>query len=226
MQAGAAWSAVGDQAAGGVWYIVAIVLPLVFAGLLLFFVLRAILRQRRYRVVGSFDKEDERAVHQALAEAERRTVGEILPVVVERSDPHPGADWLAALGWSQIEAHIAHTSARLKARIRERPHLHLYTPLPFAQSSGLTAFSVEGWQAGEVSTRLRQEARIHVRVVPHCNALRISTPCFVDEGDIVLQALLLAHLAQHLGIRHEAVLELHLGLQIGRRAHGVENLLY
>jgi putative membrane protein len=47
--------------------------------------------------VRSFGDADRRAVHEALAEAERRTVGEILPVVVERSDPHPAADWLAAL---------------------------------------------------------------------------------------------------------------------------------
>jgi selenocysteine lyase/cysteine desulfurase len=93
-------------------------------------------------------------------------------------------DWLAALGWPEIEAHIARMSDTLKAQINERPHLRLLTPLSFTQSSGLTAFCVEGWQAGEVSTQLRQKARIHVRVVPHYNALRIATPCFVNEQDI------------------------------------------
>jgi selenocysteine lyase/cysteine desulfurase len=93
-------------------------------------------------------------------------------------------DWLAALGWPEIEAHIARMSDLLKAQINERPHLRLLTPLPFACSSGLTAFQVEGWQAGKVSTQLRQKARIHVRVVPHYNALRIATPCFVNEQDI------------------------------------------
>jgi len=95
-------------------------------------------------------------------------------------------DWLAALGWPEIEAHIARMSDTLKAQISERPHLNLLTPLPFAQSSGLTAFRVEGWQAGEVSAQLRQRARIHVRVVPHYNALRIATPCFVNEQDVDL----------------------------------------
>ncbi len=65
--------------------------------MLLFLVVRAIFRQRRYRVASSFTEDDRRAVREAVAAAERRTVGEILPVVVERSDPHPGADWLAAL---------------------------------------------------------------------------------------------------------------------------------
>ena len=65
--------------------------------MLLFLVVRAIFRQRRYRVASSFTEDDRRAVREAVAAAERCTVGEILPVVVERSDPHPGADWLAAL---------------------------------------------------------------------------------------------------------------------------------
>jgi putative membrane protein len=65
--------------------------------LLLFFVVRALVRQRRYRAVGTFSEDDRRIVREAIARAEKKTVGEILPVVVERSDPHPGANWLAAL---------------------------------------------------------------------------------------------------------------------------------
>jgi putative membrane protein len=95
-----AWSAVGAQAASGsVWTVLGVVGPSVCAAVLLFFVVRAIVRHGRYRVVASFDGEDERAVREAVAEAERRTVGEILPVVVERSDGHPGADWMAALAF-------------------------------------------------------------------------------------------------------------------------------
>ena len=91
------WGGAGEQAASAVWQVIGIAGPAIFTTLLVFFILRAIIRQRRYRVVGAFDEEDRRAVHQAIAEAERKTVGEILPVVVERSDPHPGANWLAAL---------------------------------------------------------------------------------------------------------------------------------
>ena len=93
------WSAVGDQAGTGIWYLVAIALPLIFVALFAFFVLRALVRQGRYRVARAFGDEDHRVVHEALAAAERNTVGEILPVVVERSDPHPGAEWLAALSF-------------------------------------------------------------------------------------------------------------------------------
>jgi putative membrane protein len=93
------WTAVGEQAGAGLWYLVVIALPMLFVALLAFFVVRALVRQGRYRAVTVLGDDDHRAVHQALAEAERKTVGEILPVVVERSDPHPGADWLAALSF-------------------------------------------------------------------------------------------------------------------------------
>jgi putative membrane protein len=93
------WSAVGEQASAGTLYLIGVVVPLFFLLLLLLFVLRALARQGRYRVVRAFGEPDRQAVRASLAEAERRTVGEILPVVVERSDPHPGADWLAALSF-------------------------------------------------------------------------------------------------------------------------------
>ena len=90
-------SAVGEQVTGGLWHTVTTITPWIFAALLLFFVLRALLRQRRYSAVNTFSEEDRRIVRDAIARAEKKTVGEILPVVVERSDPHPGANWLAAL---------------------------------------------------------------------------------------------------------------------------------
>ena len=82
---------------GGLWHTVTATAPWIFAGLLCFFVLRALVRQRRYSAVGVLNEEDLRVVREAIAGAEKKTVGEILPVVVERSDPHPGANWLAAL---------------------------------------------------------------------------------------------------------------------------------
>lgn len=68
-----------------------------FAGGLGTLLLRAYLRRPRYRAHGILTEDDLGAVHAALAAAERRTVGEILPVVLERSDRHEGAAWLAAL---------------------------------------------------------------------------------------------------------------------------------
>lgn len=92
------WSSAGGELVSvGLWDRVTMVTPWVFAALLLFFVLRALLRRRRYRAVGTFSEEDRRIVREAITRAEKKTVGEILPVVVERSDPHPAANWLAAL---------------------------------------------------------------------------------------------------------------------------------
>jgi putative membrane protein len=88
---------VSEQVSGGLWHTVTSIFPWVFAGLLLIFVVRALVRHRRYSAVGALNEEDLRLVRIAIAQAERKTVGEILPVVVERSDPHPGANWLAAL---------------------------------------------------------------------------------------------------------------------------------
>ncbi|MSR60958.1 MAG: hypothetical protein EXS08_00730 [Planctomycetes bacterium] len=81
-----AWSARGGQLA-------LLVLGLGYLAL----VVRALRRQRWYRAEGVLSPADIEALHAALATAERRTVGEILPVVLERSDRHPGACWLAAL---------------------------------------------------------------------------------------------------------------------------------
>ena len=92
------WStAGGEQLSVGLWHQFTMIIPWVFAGLLLFFVLRALLRHRRYSAVGTFNEDDQRMVREAIERAEKKTVGEILPVVVERSDPHPGANWMSAL---------------------------------------------------------------------------------------------------------------------------------
>ena len=92
--------------------------------------------------------------------------------------------WLANLGWDNITQYIAGLSGYLKARILERPYLHLLTPVPFEQSSGLTTFVMDEWNAGELSRELWQRARIRVRVIPHYNATRIATAHFNNEADV------------------------------------------
>jgi putative membrane protein len=87
----------GTGETAGLFQTVLEVLPWVFAALLLVLIVRALVRHRRYRAVGVLDEDDRRSVREAIARAEKKTVGEILPVVVERSDPHPGANWMAAL---------------------------------------------------------------------------------------------------------------------------------
>ncbi len=59
--------------------------------------LRAWWRRERYRAVVVLDEAAQADVRAAVRAAETRTVGEVVPVIVERSDRHPGARWGAAL---------------------------------------------------------------------------------------------------------------------------------
>lgn len=70
--------------------------PWFLLALFVFAIARAVWLRARYRGVVVLGDAAQQAVHDALVAAERRTVGEIVPVVVERSDRHPGACWLAA----------------------------------------------------------------------------------------------------------------------------------
>ena len=93
-------------------------------------------------------------------------------------------DWFEGLGWENVYSHIAALSAYLKECILEWPFLRLLTPLSFEESSGLTSFVVDGHVAGEVSKALREQWKIHVRVIPHYNAIRISTAHFNNREDL------------------------------------------
>jgi putative membrane protein len=71
--------------------------PWVLGAIFVVLLVRALMQQRRYRAVAVFDTAAQSAVHDALLMAESHTVGEIVPVVLERSDRHPSAEWLSAL---------------------------------------------------------------------------------------------------------------------------------
>ncbi len=92
--------------------------------------------------------------------------------------------WVGALGWDRIEQHMAALSAYLKERVARRPYLHLLTPRDWAESSGLTSFSMDGQQAPDLAATLRTRWRIHVRVVTHYNAIRVATAFFNNREDI------------------------------------------
>jgi selenocysteine lyase/cysteine desulfurase len=93
-------------------------------------------------------------------------------------------DWFESLGWQPVYDHIAALSGYLKACILERPFLKLLTPVDFEDSSGLTTFVIVGHEAGQVSQALREKHRIHTRVIPHYNALRLSTAHFNNVADV------------------------------------------
>jgi putative membrane protein len=70
--------------------------PAVFAGLLAFLVVRALVRARRYRAVDVLSEAERDALRERVAVIEARSDGELLVVVVERADAHPDAPWKAA----------------------------------------------------------------------------------------------------------------------------------
>jgi L-cysteine/cystine lyase len=93
-------------------------------------------------------------------------------------------DWFDSLGWDNVYGHVAELSAQLKQLIQQRPYLRLLSPVPFEQSSGLTAFVIEEHVAQEVSATLREKWHMYTRVIPHYNALRIATAHFNNREDL------------------------------------------
>lgn len=65
--------------------------------LILYLIARGVLRRDRYLAVDVLSSEDIETLREEIVAAEKRTVGEIVPVIVERSDRHPAANWLSAL---------------------------------------------------------------------------------------------------------------------------------
>ncbi|MEM7305897.1 MAG: TPM domain-containing protein [Planctomycetota bacterium] len=96
LQNGGEWSAGHAAGEGWLWWL-SILSATAFAALYLGLLVRAVRRGRRYLAVAELDETHRTQVAGAVAEAEKRTVGEIVPAVVERSDPHPQAGWIAGL---------------------------------------------------------------------------------------------------------------------------------
>lgn len=71
--------------------VIAVVLALGYAAL----VVRAAARSRRYRATDVLTPADREALLAEVAAVERRTIGEVVPVVLERSDRHPVASWIS-----------------------------------------------------------------------------------------------------------------------------------
>jgi selenocysteine lyase/cysteine desulfurase len=93
-------------------------------------------------------------------------------------------DWFEELGWDNVYRHVAALADHFKERIQERPGLRLLTPVEAEHSAGLTSFVIEGHQAQEVSQAMREKHNIYLRVIPHYNAIRVSTAHFNNPEDI------------------------------------------
>jgi putative membrane protein len=126
--------------------------PWVLAAIFIALLLRAVAHQRRYRAVAVFGTEAQSAVHDALLSAEAGTVGEIVPVVLERSDRHPEADWLSALVTLLIG------TALLQGQLPwHAPHLLILCQLGLGAFGFLLARALPAWKRLFVSERRATE---------------------------------------------------------------------
>jgi selenocysteine lyase/cysteine desulfurase len=92
-------------------------------------------------------------------------------------------DWYDSLGWENVYRHIASLSDYAKQGILARPYLQLMSPRRFEESSGLVTFKAPGNACFDIGRQLREQYKIVVRLIPHYNAVRISTAHFNNEED-------------------------------------------
>ena len=89
------WEAAGH--AGGWVEWLGRVAPWALVALVCVVLVRALVRRGRYRALTVLGEAEQERVRAEIAAAESRTLGEIVPVVLERSDRYPGAEWCAAM---------------------------------------------------------------------------------------------------------------------------------
>jgi selenocysteine lyase/cysteine desulfurase len=92
-------------------------------------------------------------------------------------------DWYEGLGWDKVYGYIVKLNQYAKQRILERPYLQMLSPQSFEDSSGLVTFKAPGNAAFEIGRQLREKYKIVVRLIPHYNAVRVSTAHFNNEAD-------------------------------------------
>lgn len=92
-------------------------------------------------------------------------------------------DWLASLGWSNVQSRQRALAAYLRQRLIAQPGITMHTPLDWERSSALTTFSVAGHKGTDLANALCQQG-IHTRPVEEFDALRISTAYFNTEAEI------------------------------------------
>ncbi|MBK6938761.1 MAG: hypothetical protein IPH13_00950 [Planctomycetes bacterium] len=89
------WGAPAHAATTPWWLLYCVICRGIVLTMLGFLLLRALIRHRRYNALDQVRAADVDELTDVVRAAERRTSGEIVVVVLERSDRFPGANWLA-----------------------------------------------------------------------------------------------------------------------------------
>ncbi len=103
--------------------------------------------------------------------------------------------FIEPIGVGNIEARNLQLASRLKAQLRESPHVTVLSPEDGPLASGLVSFAVEGWQPDALDDHLWEHNRIVVRHIEHPEGVRASLHFFNTEEEVDQLAAAVRNLA-------------------------------
>ena len=92
--------------------------------------------------------------------------------------------FIESIGVGDIEARNLQLASRLKAQLRESPHVAVLSPEDGPLASGLVSFAVEGWAPDALDDHLWEHNRIVVRHIEHPEGVRASLHFFNTEEEV------------------------------------------
>ena len=105
------------------------------------------------------------------------------------------ARFIEGIGVGSIEARNLQLASRLKAQLRESPHVKVLSPEDGPLASGLVSFAVEGWGPEALDDHLWENNKIVVRHIEHPEGVRASLHFFNTEDEVDQLAAAVRNLA-------------------------------
>ena len=103
--------------------------------------------------------------------------------------------FIEGIGVGSIEARNLQLASRLKAQLRESPHVTVLSPEDGTLASGLVSFAVEGWEPEALDDHLWENNKIVVRHIEHPEGVRASLHFFNTEDEVDQLAAAVRNLA-------------------------------
>ena len=92
--------------------------------------------------------------------------------------------FIEGIGVGAIESRNLQLASRLKAQLRESPHVTVLSPDDGPLASGLVSFAVRGWEPNALDDHLWEQNRIVVRHIDHPEGIRASLHFFNTEDEV------------------------------------------